>query len=35
MRNDDYISHFEQDIEINKLDTISNEFFLPKTNEIR
>lgn len=34
MRNDDYISYFEQNIEINKSDTILNEFSLPKTNEI-
>lgn len=34
MRNNDYISYFEQNIEINKLDTISNELSLPKTNEI-
>lgn len=27
MRNDDYISYFEQNIEINKLDTISNELY--------
>lgn len=27
MRNNDYISYFEQNIEINKLDTISNELY--------